>query len=70
MPRRGTQTVAARGRIMDYLKGAETWLKALTEIVTNSHSSYDTMFDEGFKFKEEPKITIHADEFKAWVNNG
>ena len=61
MPRSFIQTVAARGRIMDYRLGAETWLKALTEIITNSWGSYDTMFDDGFQFKERPKIVIHAD---------
>lgn len=60
LPRKNNQRVAARGRIMDYRRGAPTWIKALTEIITNSHQSFHTMMDEGHEFKEKPKIVIVA----------
>ena len=56
--RKNHQTVASRGRIMDYRKGAPTWIKALTEIITNSHQSFHSMMDDGHVFKEKPKILI------------
>ena len=59
-PRKNHQTVAPRGRITDYRQGAPTWVKALTEIITNSHQSFHSMMYEGHTFKEKPKILIIA----------
>mgnify|MGYP001275984223 CR=1 FL=1 len=52
-----TQKEAARSMLANYKLGiADSWIKALTEILTNSHQSFHSMMDDGHVFKEKPKI--------------
>ena len=58
------QKEAARAMLANYKLGvADSWVKALTELVTNSHQNYQDMLnDPKFpKSSEKPRIVIFAD---------
>ena len=57
-----TQREAARSMLANYKLGiADSWIKALTELVTNSHQNYHDMIDDpAYVISEKPTIVIIA----------
>ena len=57
-----TQREAARSMLANYKLGiADSWIKALTELVTNSHQNYHDMIDNPkYTVSEKPTIVIYA----------
>lgn len=53
------QKVATRSMLADYKLGiADSWVKALTELITNSHQNYHDMFNDPKYPKSEKSATI------------
>ena len=57
-----TQREAARSMLANYKLGiADSWIKAMTELVTNSHQNYHDMIDNPeYTVSEKPTIVIYA----------
>ena len=57
-----TQREAARSMLANYKLGiADSWIKAMTELITNSHQNYHDMIDDPeYTISEKPTIVIYA----------
>ena len=57
-----TQREAARSMLGNYKDGiADSWIKAITELTTNSHQNYHDMIDDPeYTISEKPTIVIYA----------